>query len=428
MWLERPRDRLVMCAVVRGVFPADRLALCQGGWRSVVNGCAEAVRSTDLGRLVAIATSVCALPLSLSAQGTTHVSGVVTDAAGAPIVEAQVGVDGMIATTATDSIGRFRVSGVAPGNAVIRARRLGFAPNTATIVVPRTGLDAVSIRLTALPTLLAPTQVRARTVEFTGRLAGYYERLSRGGSGQFITRERIDRENPRMLTQLLSRSPGVTTNRMRGGGNGVRMRGRNCWPLVWIDGVVMPAGEVDLDAFPPNSIHGIELYLGSTTAPARYIHLRGASSCGTILLWSRGPDTDPVTHTPRTSAILEQLVASLSVYTADKVDEAARLSAPGTLNVVYPPALFASRTGGTVIAEFVVGPGGRVEAGTFGVVSSPHPLFTEAVRDAVVRAAYIPAVRNGVPVRQLVQQPFEFSPEPARSAPSAQAGEAPKGS
>lgn len=389
---------------------------------------AEAVRSVDLGRLVVIAACVCALPLSSSAQGTTHVAGVVTDATGAPIVEAQVGVDGMVATTATDSIGRFRVSGVPPGNAVIRARRLGFAPNQASIVVPRNGLDAVSIRLTALPTLLATTHVRGRAVEFTGRLAGYYERLAKGGSGQFITRERIDRENPRMLTQLLARSPGITTNRIRGGGTGVRMRGRNCWPLVWIDGVVMPAGEVDLDAFPPHTIHGIEMYLGSTTAPARYIYLRNASSCGTILLWSRGPDTDPVSRTPRTSAFLEQLVASKSVFTADGVDHPARLIASGGLNVAYPQALLASRTGGTVIAEFVVDPGGRVEAATFGVVSSPHPLFTEAVREAVVRAGYVPAVRRGVPVRQLVQQPFEFSPESARSTPSAQAGEGPKGS
>lgn len=417
-----------MCVPSLGGLLSGGSALCQGGWRSGVNGCAEAMRSIDLGRLVVIAASVCALPLSSSAQGTTHVSGVVTDATGAPIVEAQVGVDGMIATTATDSIGRFRVSGVVPGNAVIRARRLGFTPNQASIVVPRSGLDAVSIRLNPLATLLAPTQVRGKAVEFTGRLAGYYERLSKGGSGQFITRERIDRENPRMLTQLLSRSPGITTNRIRGGGTGVRMRGRNCWPLVWLDGMVMPAGEVDLDAFPPNTIHGIELYLGSTTAPARYIHVRDYSSCGTILLWSRGPDTDPITRTPRTSAFLEQLVASLSVYTADKVDEAARPRMPGPLNVAYPAALLASRTGGTVIAEFVVGPGGRVEANTFGVVSSPHPLFTEAVREAVVRADYVPAVRAGVPVRQLVQQPFEFSPEPARAAPSAQAGEGPTGS
>jgi TonB family protein len=381
------------------------------------------MRSSDLGRLVVIAVSACALSVSASAQGTTYVSGIVTDASGAPIVEARVGIDGMSYTTATDSVGRFRVTGVAPGNLVIRARRLGFAPTEASIVVPRTGLDGVSVRLTALPTLLASTPVRARSVEFTGRLAGYYERLAKGGAGQFITRERIDRENPRMLTQLLQRSPGVTASRMRGGGMGVRMRGRNCWPLVWLDGVVMPAGEVDLDAFPPNSIHGIELYLGSTTAPAKYVYLRNASSCGTILLWSRGPDTDPITHTPRTSAFLEQLVATLSVFTADKVDQEARLTDPALLAVLYPPALLASRTGGTVIAEFVVGPGGRVEANTFGVVSSPHPLFTEAVRQAVVRAVYIPAVRDGVPVRQLVQQPFEFYPEPRRSAPAPHASD-----
>ncbi|HUF66455.1 MAG TPA: TonB family protein [Gemmatimonadaceae bacterium] len=386
------------------------------------------MRSFDLGRMVAIAAGACVLSASASAQGTTHVSGIVTDATGAPIVEARVGVDGMAYTTATDSVGRFRITGIRSGDAVIRARRLGFTPTEASIVVPQGGLDAVSIRLRALPTLLAATPVRARAVEFTGRLAGYYERLAKGGAGQFITRERIDRENPRMLSQLLQRSPGVTASRIRGGGMGVRMRGRNCWPLVWIDGVVMPAGEVDLDAFPPSSIQGIELYLGSTTAPAKYVYLRSASSCGTILLWSRGPDTDPMTRTPRTSAFLEQLVASLSVFTADKVDEGVRLIGPEVLTVAYPPALLASRTGGTVIAEFVVGAGGRVEENTFGVVSSPHPLFTEAVREAIVRAEYVPAVRNGVPVRQLVQQPFEFSPESGRLAPAAQAAEGKAGS
>ncbi len=316
----------------------------------------------------------------------------------------------MATTALTDSLGRFRISGVRLGDAIVRARRLGFTPAAASIVVPAGGLDGVSIRLPALATVLAPVPVRARGGEFTGRLAGYYERLAKGG-GHFITRERIDRENPRMLTQLLERSPGITSTRIRAGGRGIRMRGRNCWPLVYMDGIPMPAGEVDLDAFPPNSLHGIELYLSGTGAPARYTHVRDASSCGTVLLWSRGPDTDPITRTPRSSTHLEQLVASLAVFTADKVDSPAQLAGGRDLEVAYPQALLASKVGGTVIAEYVVGRDGRVEQGTFGIVSSPHPLFTEAVRHTVSRASYVPAIRGGAAVRQLIQQPFEFLPE-----------------
>jgi TonB family protein len=352
----------------------------------------------------------------------THVSGRVTDAVGAPIIEAHVGVDGMAATTLTDSLGRFRIAGVPAGEATIRARRLGFRPTSASLIVPAGGVDGVAIRLTALPTVLTPVPVRVRGTDFSGRLAGYYDRLARGGHGHFITRDRIDRENPRMLTQLLERLPGVSSNRLRAGGRGVRLRGRNCWPLVWIDGTPMPAGEVDLDAFPPSSLHGIEVYLGSTGAPMKYTHVRDMSSCGTILLWSRGPDTDPVVRTPRTSTYLEQLVANSSIFTADKVDAPARLRDGQELQVTYPQSLLAAKVGGVVIAEYVIGFDGRVEPGTFGIVSSPHPLFTEAVRQAVSRAAYAPATRQGSSVRQLVQQPFEFSPESPRSGDGAAAG------
>ena len=78
--------------------------------------------------------------------------------------------------------------------------------------------------------------------------------------------------------------------------------------------------------------------------------------------------------------------------------------------------LFAAGVPGLVIAEFVVDTAGKVEDGTVGIVSSTAPLFTEAVRVALESASYIPAQKNGHLVRQLVQQPFEFSvPRPSRS-------------
>jgi TonB family protein len=196
---------------------------------------------------------------------------------------------------------------------------------------------------------------------------------------------------------------------MRGGGGGVRMRGRNCWPMVWLDGLPMGTGEVDLDAFPPSSIQGIELYLGSTSAPARYGGMRDQASCGTILLWSRGPDTDPVTSPVKPVWDLEKMIASLSVYTAEQVDKGAQLDPAHSGPVTYPPPLFSAHVTGTVIAEFVVDTTGRVEDGTFGIVSSPNPLFSEAVRQAVVNVMYTPALRHGLPVRQVVQQPFDFT-------------------
>lgn len=266
----------------------------------------------------------------------------------------------------------------------------------------------ITIQLVSLPTMLKPVIVTTKRVNYRGRLAGYYRRLEKGNGGYFIPRDQIDRENPRTLSQLLTHIPGVTATRMRSGGAGVRMRGRNCAPLVWLDGLPMGSGEVDLDSFAPSSIHGIELYSGSTTAPIGFIATRDQSSCGTILLWSRGPDTDPLTKAGAARFDLERLVASLRVYTAEQVDRPVLVDPKYRMDVEYPPPVFAAGDGGTVIAEFIVDQAGRVEDGTFGIVSSTDPLLSEAVKRAVEAAKFVPAMLDGVAVSQLVTQPFTF--------------------
>lgn len=342
-------------------------------------------------------------------QALGNITGTVTDSAGAPLMGAEVTVDGSQVRTSTDDQGVFHLGGVPYGARTLSARRLGFAPAQMRVEVAQ-GSDAmVSVRLVPLAMTLQPVLVRPSRMSYTGRLAGYYERLEKRSNGYFITRDQIDHESPRLLGQLLQHVPGVTAVKGRGGITGIRLRGRTCWPLIWIDGTPMPSGEVDLDSFSPTSIHGIELYLGSTTAPARYIYTRDVSSCGTILIWSRGPDTDPISSTPTPSVDLQSLIGQLAVFNADQVDRRAMLDTTRLLQLSFPPPLFAAGVPGLVIAEFVVDTTGRVETGTLGIVSSTAPLFTEAVRVALESASYVPALKNGHAVRQFVQQPFEFS-------------------
>ena len=361
--------------------------------------------------LVALLALSLLVPAILQAQATGVITGIVSDSAGLPVAGAEVSLPGTPSSVRTDDHGRFRI--VSPtGVVTLVARRLGFEPGSRQVQLNGSNEAVqVGIRLKSLPTLLKPVVVRTDRIDYTGRLAGYYKRLEARNGGYFIARDQIDRENPRTLSQLLTHVPGVNATRMRAGGGGVRMRGRNCWPLVWLDGSPMGAGEVDLDAFPPNSIHGIELYLGSTTAPLRYIGSRDLSSCGTILLWSRGPDTDPLTRPGAPKVDLEKMIASLRAYTSDQVDQPATVDPGHEISVQYPPALFASGVGGAVVAEFVVDVTGRVEDGTFGIVSSTDPLLSDAVRRAVESAAFRPAILNGLAVRQVVMQPFSF---PAR--------------
>lgn len=350
---------------------------------------------------------------SLGAQAplTGFVTGVVSDSSGAPITGAEISLVGSPTTVRSDNRGHFRLP--APmGVVTVSARRLGFE-----LAVEQVQINGsiepthVGIRLRSLPMVLKPVVVKTARVDYAGRLAGYYRRLESQSGGYFISRAEIDRENPRMLSQLLSHVPAVNATRLRSGGGGVRMRGRNCWPLVWLDGLPMGAGEVDLDAFPVNTIQGIELYLGSTTAPMKYLGMRDQSSCGTILLWSRGPDTDPPERPGPPKVDLERMIASLKVYMPDQVDEPAIQDSAHSISVDYPAPLFAAGVGGAVTAEFVVAADGKVEEGTFGVVSSTDPLLSDAVKRAVERATFKPAKILGRPVRQLVMQPFAF---PAR--------------
>ena len=360
---------------------------------------------------------VCAGTIAVSspvgAQGTGDVNGVVTDASGAPVFGAVVEVAGSSFSSRTNERGEFRITGIPVGTADIFFRRLGFAPVSRTVSIGQKESAPLGVVLPALPVVVQPVIVEGSRVEYTGRLAGYYERLQRRSSGTFISRNLIDRRSNKTLSQLLAATPGVSSVRLRAGG-AVRMRGRSCRPLVWMDGVPLPAGEVDLDAFPVSTLHGIEIYLGSTTAPLAYTATQGRSSCGTILLWSRGRDTEQSMPPRRSGIDLEQLAASQSVYTPDAVDTQAALEQQ-PFQVSYPPALFAQGISGSAIAEFVVDVTGKIAPETFGIFFATHPLFAEAVTQALADARFRPAMKGGKPVRQFVQQPFNFTPGVVRS-------------
>jgi TonB family protein len=337
---------------------------------------------------------------------------VVTDSsAGVGIAGVEVSIVGTTLRAVTDERGRFLVPRSGTGPWTLQLRRLGFRPLTVTVGVDRAEA-ALDARLASSMHALAPVQGRAERTRYTGRLAGYYERVERRtNGGLFITRADLEREQPPQLTDMLQRSPGVRITRGRPGAQSVRMRGRECRPIVWLDGAPMSSADVDLDSFSPESLEGIEMYLGAGNAPARFQMARGQSECGTILLWSRSPDL--MAHALKRGATpetLEALLTSLSVYTSEEVDEVTKLAEAGIWEVPYPASMRASGIAGRVVAEFVVDTLGRVEGENFGIVSSTHSLFTEAVRQAAQTVVFQPARRQGRRVRQLVRQPFDFQP------------------
>ena len=80
---------------------------------------------------------------------------------------------------------------------------------------------------------------------------------------------------------------------------------------------------------------------------------------------------------------------------------------------LYPPELLAQGAEGVVFAIFVVDTTGLVDSTSVRFLSSPHPMFTSSVRDALNQMHFKPAIRSGIKVRQLVEQHFRFQIAPA---------------
>jgi protein TonB len=64
-----------------------------------------------------------------------------------------------------------------------------------------------------------------------------------------------------------------------------------------------------------------------------------------------------------------------------------------------------------VLAQFVVVTTGRAEMSTFKALKSDNAPVRDAVKNALQRMRFLPAEVGGRKVKQLVQQPFQFSPQ-----------------
>ena len=338
-------------------------------------------------------------------RGIGGIVGVVRDSAGAGISGAQVSIAGMVGRGASGIDGAFRLIGVTAGDQLLVVRRIGFHPDSQRVTVARGANIEVDVRLAPAPGVMPVVVVDGPRTLPSGRLRGFYERRQRG-IGHYFTAADIDRRNPGLVSDLLRSLPSVQVAR-RAGSSLVTFRGSRCVPLIWIDGSPATSGYFDPDVLLPTTLAGIEVYPGPATVPPELTMLQGKGSCGVIALWSREPPPRPRASRPRTDSSTGPLTP-LPVYTADQVDTAAT---PDTLNPVapvYPDSLLRLGVPGRVLVEFVVDTGGVPEIGTFGVVLSTHPMFTEAARRAVGSSRFVPAVRGGRPVRQRVQLPLTF--------------------
>jgi TonB family protein len=332
---------------------------------------------------------------------------VVADSLGAGVADVHLTVVGVPVLAKSGPDGGFRFASVPAGPQRLVARRIGYQPESLTISVAAGVVTRVTVELALMVQRVEPVLVNAPRVKHTGRLRAFHDRRQRG-IGHFFTANDIARQGARNVTDLFRTIPGVAVQR-RGAESVITFRGMRCTPLVWIDGSPATAGFLDPDIVEPSSLSGIEVYLGPSTVPQELMGTRGRGSCGVIALWTNVPEPRATPQPRKVSAEdLSLMVASLTLYTADQVDRAAIVHGDSRLEPAYPATLLEDSIPGRVVAEFVVETNGRPDMDTFAAVVSNDRRFTEAVRQAISKARFVPAMLQGKRVRQLVQMPFVF--------------------
>jgi TonB family protein len=377
-------------------------------------------RSTALRLLqpVAIVAAAWALVASpLRAQDARALRGIVRDSTGQGIAGVQVTLEQSGRRAETGADGRFAFGQAVPDTEVLLFRRLGYRPErrSAGAVVAKGAAGAVAefiVELSALPLRLAPVVVAGRE-NLRGNLQGFYRRMEQG-QGRFVTAEQIERRQAYTMRDLFRTVPGARVETLRGR-TIVRLRGATVSPMVFLDGVRMGGGEIDLEMLDPQTFAGVEVYSGDATLPPEYnqVSLSGQRG-GAILIWTKEGRVQPRAPRrragdPSVASAVAAMVDAQEVFTEADVDTPARPDASVPLGPLYPDSLYAAGATGTVLAEFVVMADGQVRWETIDVITATHPLFGDAVRRAVITSRFFPATRQGRRVSQVVQMSFRFT-------------------
>lgn len=375
------------------------------------------LRSIRIGLVTLLAPAALAVAQEPDAS-TGGIRGTVKDSSGRALIGVQVVLPGTSLRIETDDNGQFQLAKVRPGMLTMRFLRLGYRPDTVSLLILAGRIVPLDVTMNMLPRQLSPVVVTGRS-DLTGWRREFYQRRELGG-GHFFTHDDIRKRDPSYLTDMFRQIPGVHIQPSQGIiRNQVRFRGQRCAPLTFVDGAPLSSGEFDLDALVPNSIEAIEVYTGSTVPPRFAVAPGiGPRTCGTIVIWSRqGPPKQPkraVASDVSPAAELAALIAANQIYTAAQVDVTAHQDSANPVRPVYPDALHDAQVSGSVMVEFIVTPMGSVDTERVAVVFATHPGFAEAVRLALETATYVPATKGGYPVHQIVQHEFQFVPDSSR--------------
>lgn len=241
----------------------------------------------------------CLLPASLAAQdqqaqrqqgATAAVTGVITAAeTGEPLMGVQVLVKGTRRWALTNHEGVFLLQGLKPGAQVLEFRHPNRAPLLYNVTLEANHVTELAVKIDTRTVALPEVVIEGKETQPAAKMQEFYARRAAGHGGYFITRQDIEERQPRVLSDLLRRVPGLRVDcdfgscRVTSFTEARRIMG-GCPIQYFLDGIPFLG---DVDEMTPDQVEGIEIYRGSSSIPPQFN--TGTSMCGVIALWSRVP-------------------------------------------------------------------------------------------------------------------------------------------
>jgi hypothetical protein len=231
------------------------------------------------------------LPLAgiFAQQRPATISGVVTAVGtGEPLLGVQVVVTGTKIWTLTNADGVFQLRNVPPGKHIVEVKHPNRAPLAFPVTLEPGQNMELAVRLETAAVPLPELVVEGEAEPVPPKMIGFHTRKG-SGQGYFITREDIEKRNPRVLSDMLRSVPGlrITCNgghcTVRSFTETRRIMG-GCPIQYFLDGLPFMG---DVDELTPDQVEGIEVYRGSASIPPEFN--TGTAMCGVIALWSRVP-------------------------------------------------------------------------------------------------------------------------------------------
>lgn len=234
--------------------------------------------------------SLQAKPADRPQGATAGVSGIVTAAqSGEPLMGVQVIIKGTRRWAITNQDGAFHLGGLKPGAYVIEFRHPNRAPITHPLALEADKTIELAVRIDTRTVALPEVVIEGREARTSPKMVDFMARAASGHGGYFITRKDIEERQPRVLSDMLRRVPGLRVDcdfgscRVRTFTEARRIMG-GCPIQYFLDGIPFLG---DIDEMTPDQVEGIEIYRGSSSIPPQFN--TGTSMCGVIAIWSRVP-------------------------------------------------------------------------------------------------------------------------------------------